>query len=50
MIPQVASGFELYAAFSPLTTKQQAIAYVDRLLKWIKQSEDELFLLRAVTF
>jgi len=50
LLAWVASGFELYAAFSPLTTKQQAIAYVDRLLKWIKQSEDELFLLRTVTF
>ena len=47
---QVASGFELYVAFAPLVTKQQAIASVDRLLKWIKQNEDELFMMRSAVF
>ncbi|XP_002125768.2 vacuolar fusion protein MON1 homolog A [Ciona intestinalis] len=50
MLAWVASGFELYVAFSPLVTKGQAISSVDRLLRWIKQREDELFMIRPLVF
>jgi len=33
---QVTSGFELYAAFSPLVTKPDAINAINKLLRWIK--------------
>ena len=35
-ILQVTSGFELYAAFSPLVTKPDAINAINKLLRWIK--------------
>ncbi|CAK8689612.1 protein SAND-like [Clavelina lepadiformis] len=50
LLAWVASGFELYATFSPLVTKNQAISAVDRLLRWIKHREDELFMMRTLTF
>nr|CAB3263901.1 vacuolar fusion protein MON1 homolog A [Phallusia mammillata] len=50
MLGWVASGFELHAAFGPLVTKKQAIAAVDRLLRWVKQNDDELFMQRPPTF
>uniref|UniRef100_H2Y9Z2 Vacuolar fusion protein MON1 homolog n=1 Tax=Ciona savignyi TaxID=51511 RepID=H2Y9Z2_CIOSA len=50
MLAWVASGFELYVAFSPLVTKNQAISSVDRLLRWIKQRDEELFMLRMPVY
>ncbi|KAJ8032358.1 Protein SAND [Holothuria leucospilota] len=41
----ITSGFELYAVFSPLTTKQVAILAVNKILKWIKKEEERLFIL-----
>ncbi|XP_033631186.1 protein SAND-like [Asterias rubens] len=41
----VTTGFELYAVFGPLATKQVAILAVNKLLKWIKKEEDRLFIL-----
>ena len=39
----VTSGFELYAVFSPLEQKQNAIKACNELLRWIKKQEDTLF-------
>ena len=50
LLAWVASGFELYAVFNPLVSKQQAISAVDRLLRWIKHREDELFMMRPLVF
>lgn len=44
------AGFELYVTFDPLIEKQNAIAAVDKLLKWIKNQEDRLFIMNAPTF
>lgn len=41
----VTGGFELFAIFGPLTTKQVAIFAVNKLLKWIKKEETRLFIL-----
>lgn len=46
----VTSGFELYASFSPLTSKAAAINAVNRLLRWIKKEEDVLFIINSYTF
>jgi len=46
----VTSGFELYAAYSPLTSKAAAINAVTRLLRWIKKEEDSLFIINSYTF
>ena len=50
LLAWVASGFEFYAVFNPLVTKQRAISAVDRLLRWIKQREDEFFMIRPLVF
>jgi len=47
---QTTSGFELYAVFGPLVTKNTAINSVNKLLKWIKKEEDRLFILNSPTF
>ncbi|PIK41527.1 hypothetical protein BSL78_21630, partial [Apostichopus japonicus] len=41
----VTTGFEMYAVFGPLTTKQVAILAINKILKWIKREEDRLFIL-----
>lgn len=46
----VTSGFELYAAFSPLVTKPVAINAINKLLRWIKREEDRLFILNSQVF
>lgn len=46
----VTSGFELYAAFSPLVTKPDAIVAINKLLRWIKREEDRLFILSSQVF
>ena len=46
----VTSGFELYATFSPLTSKASAIHAVNKLLRWIKKEEDVLFIINSYTF
>jgi len=46
---QVTSGFEMYATFSPLTSKPAAIAGINKLLRWIKREEDRLFILNSHT-
>jgi len=46
---QITSGFELYAVFSPLASKQVAIAGVNRLLRWIKKEEERLFIINSLT-
>ncbi|XP_072045856.1 protein SAND-like [Amphiura filiformis] len=50
MLGWVTSGFELYAVFGPLTTKQVAILAVNKLLKWMKKEEDRLFVLNPPEF
>ena len=42
-------GFEVYAAFGPLVSKQEAITGLNRLLRWIKKEEDKLFILNSLT-
>eukprot|EP00455_Lapot_gusevi_P035921 TRINITY_DN3983_c0_g1_i2.p1 TRINITY_DN3983_c0_g1~~TRINITY_DN3983_c0_g1_i2.p1 ORF type:complete len:239 (-),score=31.20 TRINITY_DN3983_c0_g1_i2:49-765(-) len=42
--------FEMYAAFTPLTHKQQAITAANRVLRWIKREENHLFILNAPTW
>lgn len=44
------SGFELYATFSPLTPKPEAISGVVDLIKWMKREETSLFILQSQTF
>eukprot|EP00732_Lithocolla_globosa_P000290 Lithocolla_globosa_v1_NODE_75_length_6869_cov_16.602289.p3 type:complete len:508 gc:universal NODE_75_length_6869_cov_16.602289:1667-144(-) len=46
----IASGFELYAAFGPLVTKNVAIQSVNHLLRWIKREEENLFILNSPVF
>lgn len=46
----VTSGFELYAAFSPLVTKPDAINAINKLLRWIKREEERLFILSSQVF
>ena len=46
----VTSGFELYATFNPLVTKPMAINAINRLLKWITNEEDRLFILNSPVF
>jgi len=40
----VSPAFELYAAFTPLTSKATAMNAITRLLRWIKNEEDVLFI------
>ncbi|ESO02314.1 hypothetical protein HELRODRAFT_65589, partial [Helobdella robusta] len=43
----VTNHFDMYAVFSPLATKNQAIQMVNKLLKWIKKEENRLFVLSS---
>ncbi len=43
-------GFELYAAFSPMTSKAAAVEAVNKLLKWCKREESSIFILNGPTF
>jgi len=46
----VTAAFELYASFTPLTSKATAINAINRLLRWIKKEEDVLFIINSYTF
>ncbi|KAG7477998.1 hypothetical protein MATL_G00075720 [Megalops atlanticus] len=50
LLAWVTSGFELYLCFSPLGTKEQAMAAISKLLKWIRKEEDRLFILSPQTY
>ena len=39
-----AGEFEMYTVFTPLVSKDSAITACNRLLKWIKKQEPDLFL------
>ncbi|KRX89088.1 MAP kinase-activated protein kinase 2 [Trichinella pseudospiralis] len=41
----VTTAFEVYAVFSPLITKPEAVSRVEQLMKWIKKEENNLFLI-----
>jgi len=43
-------AFELYAVFSPTTSKLAVITAVNKLLRWVKKEEDRIFILTAPTF
>ncbi|OQR69836.1 vacuolar fusion protein MON1A-like [Tropilaelaps mercedesae] len=43
-------GFELYATFEPLVTKEGAVKAMNKLLHWIKKEEDRLFIMNSATF
>lgn len=47
---QTTQTFELYAAFSPLTSKSSAIEAINRLLKWLRKEENSIFILNGPTF
>jgi len=42
-------AFELYAVFSPNTSKLGVITAVNKLLRWVKKEEEKLFILTAPT-
>lgn len=46
----VAQDFELYAAFDPLADKASAIKTCNRVCQWVKDVENELFLLGGSPF
>ncbi|MED6206644.1 Vacuolar fusion protein mon1 [Stylosanthes scabra] len=46
----VTQDFELYAAFDPLADKASAIKTCNRVVQWIKDVENEIFLLGASPF
>ncbi|KAL3653030.1 Vacuolar fusion protein mon1 [Castilleja foliolosa] len=46
----VAQDFELYAAFDPLADKALAIKICNRVCQWVKDVENEVFLLGASPF
>jgi len=50
MLGWVTSGFELYASFSPLTSKATVLNVVNKLIRWIKKEEDSLFIINSFTF
>lgn len=43
-------AFELYAVFSPTTSKLGVITAVNKLLRWVKREEEKMFILTAPTF
>ena len=43
-------SFELYATFSPTTSKLAVITSVNKLLRWVKKEEEKMFILSAPTF
>ncbi|XP_077539696.1 vacuolar fusion protein MON1 homolog [Haemaphysalis longicornis] len=43
------AGFELYAAFEPLVSKDTAVRSMSKLLHWIKQEEERLFIMSYAT-
>ncbi|XP_068217411.1 vacuolar fusion protein MON1 homolog [Palaemon carinicauda] len=50
LVGWVTKEFELYAALEPLVTKNNAIVFVNKLLRWIKNEENKLFILNSPTF
>nr|GFB27946.1 hypothetical protein [Tanacetum cinerariifolium] len=46
----VTADFELYAAFDPLADKAVAIRICNRVCQWIKDLENEIFLVGASPF
>lgn len=46
----ITQSFELYSAFSPLASKLKIITAVNKLLRWIKNEENKMFILSAPTF
>ncbi len=42
--------FQLYAAFSPLVSKDAATTACSRTLRWIKREEETLFILTPLHF
>eukprot|EP01121_Diplochlamys_sp_Union-15-3_P016688 TRINITY_DN572_c0_g1_i3.p1 TRINITY_DN572_c0_g1~~TRINITY_DN572_c0_g1_i3.p1 ORF type:complete len:275 (+),score=28.91 TRINITY_DN572_c0_g1_i3:136-960(+) len=47
MVGWITSGFELYAAFGPLESKQACIGACNQLLRWIKLEENSLFIMNS---
>ncbi|XP_058815140.1 vacuolar fusion protein MON1 homolog A [Topomyia yanbarensis] len=46
----VTQAYELFAAFEPTVHRNDVINLVNKLLKWIKKEENNLFILSAPTF
>ena len=47
---QATPTFEIYAAFAPITEKTVAYAAVNKILKWVKKEENNLFITSSPTF
>ena len=47
---QATQTFEIYATFDPITEKGDAFAAVNKLLKWVRKEENNLFILSSPTF
>ena len=46
----ITQSFELYSTFSPTASKLKIITAVNKLLRWIKNEENKMFILSAPTF
>ena len=47
---QATIHFEVYATFDPITEKNDAFAAANKLIKWAKKEESNLFILSSPTF
>ncbi|KAG8232572.1 hypothetical protein J437_LFUL012948 [Ladona fulva] len=50
MLGWIKPGYELYVIYEPLITKTNAVIAANKILKWIKEEEQRLFILHAPTF
>ena len=50
MLGHVTLGYELYLALEPLVTKANVIESVNKVLKWIKKEENDLFITNPMVF
>ncbi|XP_053694905.1 vacuolar fusion protein MON1 homolog A [Sabethes cyaneus] len=50
LLAWVTQAYELFAAFEPTVHRNEVINLVNKLLKWIRKEENNLFILSAPTF
>jgi hypothetical protein len=50
IVAWITNAFDLYACFSPLVSKAEAIKGVNNLLKWINKEENNLFITNATVW
>ncbi|GAV02463.1 hypothetical protein RvY_13026 [Ramazzottius varieornatus] len=46
----VTANFEVYAVLEPWISKHQAVLAIEKLIRWIKKEEHQLFILNSTTF